>query len=62
VQWDAKGDIFQVYVYSSNGALAGVAANQLGAGKGQSFQPKSGSYYLQINGVGNWNVKVVPIR
>ncbi len=62
IQWDAKGDIFQLYLYTADGDMAGVPANQQGSGKGTSFQPKAGKYYLQVNAIGTWSIKIVPIR
>ncbi len=59
IHWDAKGDIFQLYLYTANGDMAGVPANQQGSGKGSSYQAKGGQYYLQVNAIGNWAIKVV---
>jgi len=62
IQWDATGDIFQLYLYTASGELVGVPANQMGSGKGNSYQPKAGKYYLQVNAIGNWKIKIVPVR
>ena len=62
IQWDAMGDIFQLYLYTANGDMVGVPANQQGSGKGSSFQPKAGKYYLQVNAIGNWGIKIVPVK
>lgn len=62
IQWDAKGDIFQIYLYSADGSLRGVPANQQGSGKGTSYQPRAGKYYLQVNALGNWRIDIVPAR
>lgn len=62
IQWDASGDIFQIYVYKANGDLDGIAANQQGPGKGSAYQPKGGSYYLMMNAMGTWKVKVVKVQ
>jgi hypothetical protein len=62
IQWDAKGDIFQLFLYTANGDMTGVPANQQGSGKGTSFQPKAGKYYLQVNAIGTWSIKIVPVR
>jgi hypothetical protein len=62
IQWDAKGDIFQLFLYTANGDIVGVPANQQGSGKGTSYQPKAGKYYLQVNAIGNWEIKIVPIK
>ena len=59
--WDASGDIFQLYLYSESGDLVGVPANQQGPGKGSSFQPQAGSYYLQVNTDGDWTVTIVDL-
>lgn len=62
VQWDARGAYFGILIYNADGSFAGLAANQQGAGKGSSYQPKSGHYYLTINAVGNWQVKVIELK
>jgi hypothetical protein len=59
IQWDASGDIFQLYLYWADGELAGVAANQQRSGRGASYQPKGGQYYLQVNSIGDWTIKIV---
>jgi hypothetical protein len=62
VQWDFSGDILQIYVSSEGGDLAGIAANQQGSGSGSSFQARGGSYYLEINAIGDWTVRVVEVN
>lgn len=59
LQWDADGQIFQVYLYTADGSMAGVLANQQGAGTGSSFHPRGGRYYFQVNALGRWSMKVV---
>lgn len=62
IQWDASGSIFQLYLYSTDGSLIGVPANQQGPGKGSSYQPRGGRYYLQVNAIGDWEIKIVPLN
>lgn len=62
IQWDATGDIFQLYLYKADGSLAGVPANQLGSGKGSSYQANAGKYYLQVNALGKWSMKIVKLE
>lgn len=62
IQWDASGDIFQLYLYSPGGDMIGVPANQQGPGKGSSYQPKAGEYYLQVNAIGDWSVRIVNLE
>ncbi|HHY47385.1 MAG TPA: hypothetical protein GX506_08835 [Firmicutes bacterium] len=59
IQWDAQGDIFQIYVYTGTGQLVDVAANQMEAGKGSSYQPKGGTYYLKVNAIGGWEIAII---
>ncbi len=61
IQWDAKGDIFQLFLYKADGSMVGVPANQQGSGKGSSYQAKAGEYYLQVNAIGNWTIKIVQV-
>lgn len=61
IQWDAEGSIFQIYLHSGDGRLLGVPANQQGPGEGSSFQPRGGTYYLQVNAIGAWEIRIVPL-
>lgn len=61
VQWNARGDIFQLYLYAVDGDLIDVSANQGGPGNGASYQPRSGTYYFQVNAMGDWTVRIVPV-
>lgn len=58
VNWDAKGDIFQLYLYNSEGNMEGVVANQQGPGEGSSYQPQTGRYYFKVNAMGNWTIEI----
>jgi hypothetical protein len=62
ISWDASGDIFQIFVYRNDGTLAGVASNQSGAATGSSYQATGGEFYLQVNALGEWQIKVVRIE
>jgi len=59
LSWNADGQIFQVYLYSKSGSMEGVLANQSGSGGGSSYHPQGGSYYFQVNALGDWSMKVV---
>ena len=61
VQWDASGQVFQIYLYDKSGEMVGILANQQGSGTGSSYQPKEGEYYLKVNAMGSWNIKIVNI-
>ena len=65
IQWNTKAEgfmMFQVYLYDGDGNLAGVVANQTEPGKGSFYSPKKGSYYLNINAIGNWEIKIVAVK
>jgi hypothetical protein len=60
-QWNGSGPIFQIYLYSASGEMLSVLANQQG-GPGSSYYPTEGTYYLQVNTIGPWTVKIVPVQ
>ena len=62
IQWDAKGDIFQLFLYKTDGSMVGCPANQLGSGKGSSYQAKAGKYYLGVNSMGKWSIKIIKVQ
>jgi hypothetical protein len=50
---------FQVIVYNSDGSLADVAVNELGAkGSDVTNEHQGGTYYLEMNSECNWHVIV----
>jgi len=67
IEWDARGDIFQLYLYDADGGMEtpmgevprGVPANQMGPGTGSSYQSRGGSYYLQVNAMGDWKIDIL---
>jgi len=62
IQWDVSGSFFAVTIYKADGSLFDIGGSQQGAGKGSSYQPKNGNYYLKIMAAGNWELKIVEIR
>lgn len=62
IQWNAAGDIFQIYLYDSNGNLVDIAANQMQPGEGSYYSPKTGTFYLEINAMGDWEVDIVNVN
>jgi hypothetical protein len=63
LQWDAKGESFLVMLFTDTGERQGLLpiVRQEGPGKGESFYPKGGSYYLKILAKGDWTVRVVQL-
>ena len=65
MQWNTKAEnfmLFQVYLYDGDGNLVGVAANQTKPGKGSFYSPKKGTYYLTINAIADWEIKIVVVK
>lgn len=58
VSWNASGDLFQLYLMDMQGELISLPANQLGSGSGSSFQVEKGKFYLQVNAIGNWKIRI----
>jgi hypothetical protein len=65
VQWSSDCLNLAIYLKKSDEAghaSADLIANQ-SKGSGSSYQPRGGSYFLEIHGVvGTWRVKVVAIK
>jgi hypothetical protein len=65
MQWDTKAEdfmLFQVYLYDGDGNLVNIVANQTKPGKGSCYNPKGGTFYLNINAVADWEIKIVEIE
>lgn len=53
---------FQIYIYSENGELDGVAANVIGSSQDVSYQHRSGTFYLTINTAQPYSIAVDELR
>jgi len=62
IQWDAKGDIFQIYLFDKDGNMLNVVANQQGSGEGSFYSPKKGTFYISTNAMGTWEIKIVVVE
>ncbi len=61
IQWDAKGDIFQMCLHLADGSIAGFPASQQGSGTGSTYQAKAGKYYLDVSAIGKWSINIVDV-
>lgn len=61
IQWESKGTMLAISIYSANGKFISVAAMQEGPGNGKTYEPKGGEYYLEVSGTGEWTVTVVQV-
>ena len=65
MQWNTKAEdfmLFQAYLYDGDGNLVGVVANQTKPGKGSFYSPKKGTYYLTINAMADWKIKIIAVE
>lgn len=61
VQWNSRGDIFQIYLKQADGGLSDILANQMGPGSGQAYVPRGGTFLMTVNTVGRWTLHAVPV-
>ena len=58
LQWNSN-NLIQIYLYKAGSSdILDIAANQR-AGKGSSYQPEPGEYYMKVNALGAWKVRIV---
>ena len=62
IEWYHDGNIFQIFLYDMNGEMIEMLASENIPGRGSTFYPKKGEYYLKINAVGNWKINIMPVR
>lgn len=60
LQWDSS-DSFSIDLYKVANNESNLVANQGHAGKGSSYQPEPGDYYMKIEAFAPWNVRIVAI-
>ena len=63
--WDTKGGLFQAMMFEK-GQLPGthmpqMLANQTAAGRGASYVPAGGSFYIIMNAIGPWTAKAAKV-
>lgn len=63
LQWDLKGQSIEVYLRQSSGELVSVTpmAAQKKPGKGSTFYPQGGYFYLRVIADGDWTLSVVQL-
>lgn len=61
IRWENKGSLLTVSVHTVEGKSVAGGGMTNAPGSGQSFQPKGGTYYLDVAGTGDWSVSVVQL-
>lgn len=63
IEWEARGSMFQAFVFDESGELHKIAVNRSGMGRGgQSGKVEletPGTYRLKINALSTWRVRIV---
>jgi len=65
IQWDIKTEgfmMFSITLHDEDGNYVDLAANQTKPGKGSYYSPKKGTFYLSINAIGDWEIKIVAVK
>ncbi len=60
LQWDSSDGLI-VWLMTEKGTAVQQLAAQHKPGKGSTFHPTGGSYYLRITSSGDWTVRVVQL-
>lgn len=61
IRWRASGSVLTITVRHPDGKLAAVGGSADKPGTGSSYQPKGGTYFLDVMGIGDWTVTVVQL-
>jgi len=64
MQWNLKDEgfvLFMVGVMDEKGNQVGAGSQSI-PGKGSSYIPKGGTFYLTINAVADWEIKIVEVK
>ncbi len=61
IRWDNKGRVLTISVRHRDGKLAAIGGAATAPGRGSSYQPRGGTYYLAVDGMGDWTVTVIQL-
>ena len=59
--WESKEGI-QISLYDKEGNFIETVASQTEPGKGNSYNPKKGTFCLNIFSMGNWEIKIIAVE
>lgn len=60
LRWSTKGAGLAIIIYDTEQNIRG-SASQNSSGEGSSYQPKGGTFYLNVTGFDEWTVTVVQL-
>jgi len=61
IYWESKQGI-QISLYDKEGNFVESVASQMDPGKGNSYNPKKGTFCLNIFSMGDWKIKIIAIE
>lgn len=59
IQWETKGQYLQILLNSADSVPLDMILQQMGPGEGVVKQPKGGSYIIDFNASGPWEIKII---
>lgn len=60
IQW-ASTEGIRIVLHTASGEELGVAAEQTAPGRGSTFQPEGGAYFLRVESTGDWRIRLVEL-
>lgn len=61
IRWENRGAWLSISVLTLEGRSGGPGAFAETPGRGSSFQPRGGTFYLDVAGKGEWTVTVIQL-
>jgi len=61
IRWENKGTMITIAIRYADGKMAAMGGNAEKPGRGSSYQPKGGTYFLEVTGTEDWTVQVVQL-
>ncbi len=61
IYWESKEGII-ITLYDKDGNFIEQVASQTESGKGSSYNPKKGTFCLNIFSMGNWEIKIIAVE
>jgi len=61
IYWESKDGI-QISLYDKEGNFIETVASQMESGKGNSYNPKKGTFCLNIFSMGSWEIKIIAVE
>lgn len=61
IYWESE-QVIQITLYDKEGNFIESVSSQMDPGKGNSYNPKKGTFCLKIFSMGEWKIKIIAIE